>query len=346
MKNESLLIRQGGDVPYTGIKGVGHYVPGDPIDNTELKRLTGVEFDAEKIEQKIGIRRRHIAHLRNTGETTADFATNAALEAIEDAGIDPQEVAYFIVGTDTPEYISPSTGILVQGRIQGGQKFTGSFDVDSSCAGFVTAYDVGARMLAGDNEAAYAVVVGVYNMPGYVREGDAFGYSIFADGAAAVVLEKREEPGYIGSQFVTDGTQWNYIGVYAGGTRMPITHERLDNGEYGLQLLQRLPGDRNVKLWPPLVRHLLEKTGTDIAELDHVIFTQINRSVIEEVMGILELPMEKTTTVMDKYGYTGSACVPMAFYDAVKAGRIKRGDTVMFVASGAGLAVGSNLFIY
>jgi 3-oxoacyl-[acyl-carrier-protein] synthase-3 len=138
----------------------------------------------------------------------------------------------------------------------------------------------------------------------------------------------------------------NFIGVYAGGTRVPITRERLDSGEYGLQLLQRLPGDRNVKLWPPLVRHLLQKTGTDIGELDHVLFTQINRSVIEQVMEILELPMEKTTTVMDRYGYTGSACVPMAFYEAVKSGRIKRGDTVMFVASGAGLAVGSNLFVY
>jgi 3-oxoacyl-[acyl-carrier-protein] synthase-3 len=345
MNNESLLIK-GGGVTYTGIKGLGLYAPGESIDNEELKRLTGVEFDAEKIEQKIGIKKRHMAKLRGTGETTADFATYAAREAIEDAGIDPQEVSYFVVGTDTPEYISPSTAILVQGRLQEGQRYTGSFDVDSSCAGFVTAYDAGARMLAGDPEAKYAVVAGVYNMPAYVREGDAFGYSIFADGAAAVVLEKRQEPGYLGSQFVTDGTQWNFIGVYAGGTRMPVTHERLDSGEYGLQLLQRLPGDRNVKLWPPLVRHLLQKTGVQLSELDHIIFTQINRSVIEQVMEILELPMEKTTTVMDKYGYTGSACVPMAFYEAVKAGRIKRGDTVMFVASGAGLAVGSNLFVY
>ena len=331
---------------HTGIKGLGLYVPGEPIDNTELQRLAGIEFNVDKIENKIGIKRRHIAKLRNTGETTADFASNAAQEAIEDAGIDPQEVSYFIVGTDTPEYISPSTAMLVQGRIQGGQKYTGSFDIGSSCAGFVTAYDAASRMLAGDPEARYAVVVGVYNMPAYVRDGDAFGYSIFSDGAAAFVLEKRDTQSYLGSQFVTDGTQWDYVGVYAGGTRMPVTHKRLEEGEYGLQLLQRLPGDRNVKLWPPLVKHLLQKTGVELSDVDHLIFTQINRSVIEQVMDILELPMEKTTTVMDKYGYTGSACVPMAFYDAVKAGRIKRGDTVMFVASGAGLAVGSNLFVY
>ncbi|MFO7730093.1 MAG: ketoacyl-ACP synthase III [Spirochaetia bacterium] len=331
---------------HTGIKGLGLYVPGEPIDNTELQRLAGIEFNVDKIENKIGIKNRHIAKLRDTGETTADFATNAAREALKDAGIDPQEVSYFIVGTDTPEYISPATAMLVQGRIQGGQKYTGSFDIGSSCAGFVTAYDAASRMLAGDSEARYAVVIGVYNMPAYVRDGDAFGYSIFSDGAAAFVLEKRETQGYLGSQFITDGTQWDYVGVYAGGTRNPVTHKRLEDGEYGLQLLQRLPGDRNVKLWPPLVKHLLHKTGVELSAVDHLIFTQINRSVIEQVMNILELPMEKTTTVMDKYGYTGSACVPMAFYEAVKAGRIKRGDIVLFVASGAGLAVGSNLFVY
>ncbi|MCF7929402.1 MAG: ketoacyl-ACP synthase III [Spirochaetales bacterium] len=329
-----------------GIKGIGLYVPGKPIDNAEIKQLAGVEFNSQKIEEKIGIQKRHIAKLRGIDETTADFAAAAAGEAIEDAGIDPNEVGYFIVGTDTPEYISPSTAILLQGRLQGRQMNTCSFDVDSSCAGFVTAYDAGARMLAGDPTAEYAVVVGAYNMPAYVRDGDSFGYSIFADGAAAVVLEKRPEKGYLGSRFITDGTQWNYIGVYAGGTRTPITHRRLDEGEYGLQLLQRLPGERNVKLWPPLVRDVLKTTDVDLSELDHVIFTQINRSVIEQVMDILDIPMDKTTTVMDKYGYTGSACVPMAFYDSVKTGRIRRGDTVMFVASGAGLAVGSNIFIY
>jgi 3-oxoacyl-[acyl-carrier-protein] synthase-3 len=334
-----------------GVKGIGLYAPGDPIDNEELQRLTGINLEEQKLnrerlEQKVGIYKRHMARLRGIDETTADFATKAAEEAIENAGIDPMKVDYFIVGSDTPEYISPATAILVQGRIQKEQRFTGSFDVSTSCAGFVTAYDVAARMLAGDPEAEYAVVIGVYNMPAYIRDGDAFGFSIFADGAAAYVLEKRDAKGYIGSQFVTDGTEWNYLGVYAGGTRKPVTHERLDRGEYGLQLLQRLPGDRNVNLWPPLVKHLLQKTGTDISELDHVLFTQINRSVIEEVMRLLELPMEKTTTIMDKYGYTGSACVPMAFYEAVRSGRIKRGDMVMLVASGAGFTVGSNLFVY
>jgi 3-oxoacyl-[acyl-carrier-protein] synthase-3 len=268
-------------------------------------------------------------------------------------------VGLFVVGTDTPEYISPSTAVLIQGRIQGGQHAAASFDVNTSCAGFVTSLDVAARMLGSTPHLRYAVVVGVYNMPRYVREGDAFGYSIFADGAGAVLLERVDGPDtstpgdhaaraseYTDSEFVTDGTQWDFVGVYAGGTRTPVTHELLEAGTYGLENLKRLPGDRNIKLWPPLVRSLMSRNGLRESDVDHIIFTQINRSVITEVMSILELPMEKTTTIMDRYGYTGSGCVPMAFYHAVKEGRVQRGDRVVLVASGAGLSVGANLLTY
>ncbi len=330
-----------------GIVGTGLYVPGESIDNEELKRLAGVDFDEIKLREKIGIERRHIAHLRGIDETTADFAERAAREAISAAGIRAEEVGLVVVGTDTPEYISPATAIVVQGRLQSAQRSVCSFDVGASCAGFVTAFDAAARIVGSDPEIRYGVVIGVYNMPRYVREGDSFGYSIFADGAAAVVIAKREgADGYLGGQFVTDGTQWDYVGVYSGGTRRPVTREVLDSEQYGLQLLKPLPGNRNVELWPPIVRALLAKIGASIESVGHILFTQINRSVIYEVMNILGLPRERTTTIMDRYGYTGSACVPMALHHALREGRIRRGDLVVSIASGAGLAVGANAFIY
>jgi len=331
------------------IRGVGLYVPGDAIDNPELSRLAGVEFDVERLEEKIGIRRRHIARLRGSLESTADFATRAAELALSDAGVDAEGIGLFIVGTDTPEFISPSTAIVVQGRLQRCERYAGAFDINASCASFTIAFDTAARILASDPTIAFAVVVGAYNMPAYLRDGDGFGYSIFADGAAAIVLERTDGADgsrYLDGQLLTDGTQWDFIGVYAGGTRRPVTSERLAAGEYGLQLLKPLPGQRNVQLWPPMVKRLLAKAGRDIGEIDHILFTQINRSVILKVLAILGLSEEKTTTIMDRYGYTGSACIPMAFYHAVRKGRIKRGDLVMFVASGAGLAVGANLFVY
>lgn len=325
------------------IAGTGIYAPGEPIDNTALKAMTGIEFDTKKHEEKLGIKRRHIARLSGVDETTADFAEKASRMALENAHVDPMDVGLFIVATDTPEFISPATGILLQGRLQKGEREACAFDVGASCASFVTALDMAARAVATDPALRYAIVVGVYNMPAYVRDGDSFGWSIFADGAGAVVL-KREEGGpsmYIDGVFRADGTQWNYVGVYAGGTRKPVTKELLDAGTYGLELLQRLPGDRNVKLWPPLVLRLLEKTGIPQKSVAHYFFTQINRSVIVEVMSVLGEPMEKTTTIMDKYGYTGSACVPMALHEAIVAGKVKKGDVVILVASGAGLAVGA-----
>lgn len=331
------------------IAGTGIYAPGAPIDNGELKRLAGVEFDTERLEAKVGIRTRHVARLRGIDETTADFAERAARAAIADAGVDPMDVGLFVVGTDTPEYVSPATAILVQGRIQGGQRDAGAFDVGASCASFVTALDAAALMVAGDPSLNYAVVVGVYDMPAHIRPGDAFGWSIFADGAGAVLLERVPDghpSGYITGKLVADGTQWDYIGVYAGGTRKPVTRELLDAGTWGLELLRNLPGDRNLKLWPPIVRALCDKGGVPLDGVGAFVFTQINRSVIEEVMGVLGRPLALAPMVMDRYGYTGSGCVPMAFHHAVRDGRVKRGDTVVFCASGAGFAVGANLFVY
>ncbi len=331
------------------IIGTGLYVPGAAIANSELWQLIGAEFDQGKLEEKLGIFRRHNATLRGLKEFTTDFATEAAKAAIARAGIDPMQVSLFIVGTDTPQYLSPGSAVVVQGRLQGGQMLTGCFDVNASCAGFTTSLDIAAKMIACDANLKYAVVVGVYNMPAFVRPGDAFGHAIFADGAGAVVLQRtddRDNSGYLAGQLMADGTQWDFIGLYAGGSKFPITHERLDRGEYGLQNLKPLPGDRNVKLWPNVAKQLVAKAGLRIEDVDHILFSQINRSVIEEVMNLLALPLQRTTTVMDRYGYTGSGSVPMALHHAVENGKIKEGDTVMLIASGAGFFVGANLFRY
>ena len=330
------------------ILGTGLYAPGKSISNSELVELTGLEFKLDKVENKLGVFSRHMAHLRGIPETTADFATNAALKAIADAGLTGDDIGLFIVGTDTPEYISPATSILVQGRIQKQETWASTFDVSASCASFTIGFDNAARIMATDPTIKYAVVIGVYNMPAYLRADDAFGYSLFADGAGAVVLGRTDgiDSNYIGSQLLTDGTQFDFIGVYAGGTKMPVTKEILDTNQQGLLSLQPMPGDRNVRLWPMVVNKLLDKYELKVEDIDHFIFTQINHSVITEVMEILGVPMTKTITIMDRYGYTGSGCVPMAFHHAVTEGRVKRGDRVLFMASGAGLAVGSNLFVY
>lgn len=329
------------------ILATGSYFPGSPIDNDELMKITSISFDKDKIENIIGIKKRYIARLRNIDETTADFAEKASLEAIKNAKIDKDEIDLIIVGTDTPEFISPATSILLQGRLQNTQKNTLVFDVGASCASFVTAFDTAVRIMKCNINIRKALIVGVYNMTKYIRDDDAFGWSIFADGAGAFILgDSTSDSDYIEGEFLSDGTQWNYIGVYAGGTRKTITKEILESKSYGLELLQRLPPDRNIKLWPPIVESLCKKAHIKLEEIDYFVFTQINKSVIIEVMNILGQPIDKAIIAMDKFGYTGSACIPTAFHEAIKEGKIKRGNKILFCASGAGFAVGANIFIY
>ncbi len=330
------------------IVATGLYAPGKPIGNEELKKLAGIEFDHEKIENKIGIKQRHIAHLRNLDETTADFVTKSAEDALKNADLSAEDVGLFIVATDTPEYITPATAIIQQGRLQKGEKWSMSFDVSASCASFTMAFDTASRILASNPEIQYALITGVYNMPAFIRPGDKFSYPIFADGAASFILTKDDsgQSGYIGNQMLTDGTQFDFIGIYAGGSKMPVTKEVLEEGKNGLLSLKPMPGDRNVRLWPMVVEKLLAEYNVKTDEIDHYIFTQINRSVIIKVMEAIRQPVEKAMMIMDKYGYTGSGCVPMALHEGVKAGKIKRGDKVLFMASGAGLSVGSNLLVY
>lgn len=329
------------------IHGTGLYVPGPPLSHRDVMEKTGIEFDAEKVTAKLGIETRHIAHLSGIDETTADFAEKAGRAALDNAGVSAEEVGLFVVGTDTPEFVSPATAIVVQGRLQGGQRFSGSYDVGASCSSFVSALKSASDALTADPSIGYALVVGVYNMPAFFRPDDSFGYSIFADGAGAWLIGPDEgDSEMIATQMLTDGTQWDYIGVYSGGTKQPVTPERIASGKYGLELLQRLPGDRNVKLWPEVLSFLMKKAGMEREGADHYLFTQINLAVIKEVMGIIGESMDRTTCVMNRYGYTGSACIPMAFHHAVTEGRVNRGDSVMIMASGAGLAVSSALFRY
>lgn len=330
------------------IVATGLYAPGEPIGNEELKQLAGIEFNHEKIEEKIGIKQRHIAHLRNLQETTADFVTKSAEDALKNGGLSADDISLFIVATDTPEYVTPATAIIQQGRLQKGEKWSMSFDVSASCASFTMAFDAASRILANNPKIKYALVTGVYNMPAFIRPGDKFSYPLFADGAASFILSKDDtgKSAYIGNQMLTDGTQFDYIGIYAGGSKMPVTKEVLEEEKNGLLSLKPMPGDRNVRLWPMVVEKLLTEYSVKAEEIDHYIFTQINRSVIIQVMEAINQPIEKAMMIMDKYGYTGSGCVPMALHEGVKSGKIKRGDKVLFMASGAGLSVGSNLVVY
>lgn len=325
-------------MPNAKIIGTGRYVPKNLITNEELERIIGEPLKPS-LEAKLGIKQRYIT---GDDESTVDLATNAGLKAIGNAGIKAEDIDLVIVATDTPEYISPATSAVVQGRLKAIN--AGTFDLNASCAGFVSALDVASRMITSGGY-SNILVIGVYNMTKFVDKTDVNVFPIFADGAGAVVLSGSEEDGgFKASKLIADGTQYDFLGIYAGGTKLPITKERIDRKEHLLQFLKPLPPDRNIQLWPPLIKDVLAKINLEYQDIDHIIFTQINKSVIEEVMRIIDLPMSKTTTIMEQYGYTGSGCVPMALDVAIEQGKIKKGDTVVFVASGVGFNVAATVF--
>ena len=218
----------------------------------------------------------------------------------------------------------------------------------------MTALDVAWKYLAADERYRRVLVVGAYAMSKFVDYHDKKTATIFADGAGAVVVEASPRPGILASELYADGRLAPGMGIFAGGTAEPITQAVLDAGVRNrLRFIQKYPAAVNEEGWPRMVRSVLGRVGrreTSTTPRDSLgretdvslwLWTQVNLSTIRTVMAALGQPMEKAHTIMHKWGYTGSACLPMALDDAVRAGRLTEGDLVMLTASGAGLAMGS-----
>jgi 3-oxoacyl-[acyl-carrier-protein] synthase-3 len=241
------------------------------------------------------------------------------------------------LATDTPEYMSPATSVVVQHRL--GARNAGTFDLNSACAGFVTALDTASKFIIADDSYKKVLVIGAYAMSKYLDWTDKKTATIFADGAGAVVLEaSHKEPGLLASKLVADGSFHKHMGIYAGGTQMPITKEVLGEGRWTkVRFAQKYPPEVNIEGWPAIVHDVLKKSDLKLSDVDLFLFTQVNLNTIKEVMRLMEVPMDRTHTIMEKWGYTGSACIPMVLDDAVLEGKLKQGQVVVMCASGGGL---------
>ena len=318
------------------ITGTGSFVPARVLANAELSAMLGEDVDPF-VRETLGIRERHWCA---PDQSTADLAEEAARAALADAGLAPEDVDLLIVSTDTPEYVSPATSSVLHGRL-GLPARTGTFDINSACAGFATALDAAWKYIRADERYERVLVVAVYAMSKFLDPRDKKTVTIFADGSGAVVLERSDEPGILASELYADGSLAPGMGVFAGGTAEPITVDVLNAGVRNrLRFVTKYPKEVNEEGWPRIARSVLERIGKTVEDVDLWLWTQVNRSTIEVVMDRLGQPMSKAHTVMDKWGYTGSACLPMALDDAVKAGRLHPGDLVLLTGSGAGLSMG------
>jgi 3-oxoacyl-[acyl-carrier-protein] synthase III len=318
---------------YARITGTGSYVPAKVLTNDDLSRMVGEDVN-EFVSQVLGIEERHVCA---DDESTADLATEAARKALSAASVNAEDLDLIVLATDTPEYISPATSVVVQHRL--GASNAGTFDLNSACAGFVTALDTASKYIIADDVYKNVLVIGAYAMSKFVDWTEKKTATIFADGAGAVVLQaSADAPGFLASKLVADGSFHDHMGIYAGGTRMPVTEEVLQEGVWAkLRFAKKYPSEVNTEGWPAIVRDVLMKCSLTLDDVALFLFTQVNLSTIKEVMAKLDLPMSRTHTVMGKWGYTGSACIPMVLDDAVREGKLKRGDNVVMCASGGGL---------
>ena len=318
---------------FANIISTGVYVPEKIVTNDDLSRILGEDIN-EFVTQVLGIHERHVCA---DNESTADLATNASRQALEAAQLDPSELDLIVLATDTPEQLSPATSVVVQHRL--GAVNAGTFDVNSACAGFVTALDTASKFIIADPAYRNVLVVGAYAMSKYLDWHDKKTATIFADGAGALVLQARDDrPGFLAGKLHADGSFHDYMGIYAGGTRLPITNQVIDEGIWTkVRFAKKYPAEVNNEGWPVIIEQVLAKSRLKLSDVKLFLFTQVNLSTIKAVMAKFELPMERTHTIMHKWGYTGSACIPMVLHDAVSAGKLTRGDNVIMCASGGGL---------
>ena len=318
------------------ITGTGSYAPLRIVTNAELSAILGEDI-GPFVAGTLGIHERRWCA---ANESTADLAEHAARRALEAAGLTADDVDLLVVATDTPEFISPATASVLHGRLSTTR--AGTFDVNAGCAGFVTAMDIAWKYLRADERYRRILVVGAYAMSKYLDLMDKKTVTIFADGAGAAVVEASDTPGILASELFADGRYCNGMGIFAGGTRTPITSEVLAAGVHNrLRFVKKYPAALNEEGWPRIVRSVLERSGHRVEDVDCWLWTQVNRATIEQVMQTLGVPMTRAHTIMHKWGYTGSACLPMALDDAVRSGRIQDGQLLVFTGSGAGLAMGS-----
>lgn len=322
------------------ILSAGMAVPERVLPNSYFNDLLGEDVDSW-LRENVEIYERRWC---DENESTADLSVRAAREALSGAGIRASDLDLIIIATDTPEYISPSTASVVQYRL--GANKAGTFDINTACAGFVTGLDVAARYIRSDPKYRYVLVIGVYAMSKYLDLQDKKTVTLFADGAGAVVVgaEENTDRGFQTSILMTEGQYHDWMGIYAGGARQPVNEAVLQRKDHLLKFVKKFPKELNPEKWSQMIRTMADDLRISPQDVDFFLFTQININSIRQTLDNFGIPYEKTHTIMHYYGYTGSACIPMALTESLEKKKIKAGDLVFLISSGGGLAFAGAAF--
>jgi 3-oxoacyl-[acyl-carrier-protein] synthase III len=319
------------------IAGLSTYVPPRVLTNKDLEQL--VETSDEWILQRTGIRERHVV---DPGVATSDLAKEAALGALAQAGIPAEQLGFIVVGTTTPDTIFPSTACLVQTKI--GASHAWGFDLGAACSGFTYALTAGMQMVAtGAHD--YALVIGADVMSSIIDYTDRATCVLFGDGAGAVVLAPAddEEPAIIDFAHEIDGSGGPSLCMPAGGSRMPASKETVEQRLHYVKQDGQAVFKFAVRKTEEICRRVLERSGIDASEIDLFVSHQANRRIITAAADRLGLPESKVIINLEMYGNTTAGTIPLALADAIRQGRLKKGDLVLLASVGAGFTVGGVL---
>lgn len=319
------------------IIGTGLYAPERVVSNEYFNELYGEDVDSFLRGRRNIKERRYAAE----DQATSDLAVEAARLALQNADVDASEVDLIVISTDTPDYLSPSTAAVVQNKL--GATRAATFDLNTACAGFVTALDTARKFVEADPQYEHVLVIGAYLMSRFIDYDQKNIASLFADGAGAAVLRATDAPGILASRLKSDGQYCEYMGIYTGGAAAPISSNVSGDGaaerEQKLEFRKKFPDGFNPDHWTTLVRELCDTLDVTPGEVDRYFFTQINVESIRETLDRLDLSPQKAHNVMDRFGYTGNACIAMALADADSQGLLNDGDLVFLIASGGGAAI-------
>lgn len=317
---------------YARIAGTGGYLPERVVTNKDLEAM--VDTTDEWIRERSGIKRRHIAA---DGETTSDMAVVAARRAIEAAGITSNDIDLIILATTTPDKVFPSTACIVQRRLE--IKTIPAFDVQAACSGFIYAFDIANRFIKTDG-ARNVLIIGSETYSRILDWTDRATCVLFGDGAGAVVLQADPEAGVISTHIHSDGEFEELLHVPAGISSGYATVRR--EAAY-IQMKGHEVFRKAVSTLGKIARKTLADNNIDKDEIDWLVPHQANLRIITAAAKKLGLPMERVIVTVDEHANTSSASIPLALDVAVRDGRIKRGDLLLFEAFGAGFTWGSAL---
>jgi 3-oxoacyl-[acyl-carrier-protein] synthase-3 len=320
---------------HTTIAGVGSRLPDRVVPNSFFESI--VDTSDEWIRERTGIGRRHFAA---DGEATSDLAVDAVLQALDTAGVAPEQVDLIICATLTPDTPIPAAGVWVQHKLG---LACPAFDLNAACAGFSYGISTGAAFVE-SGQAETVVVIGAEVLSRVLDLTDRSTCVLFGDGAGAVVLRPSDSPGLIGSVLGADGSAAEILIIPAGGSRTPASAETVAAGDHTI----RMPAGREVFKRAVVemanaCRQLLEKSGSTPDDVDVLIPHQANARIMVAVADRLGIPMERAVVDVEEVGNTSAASIPIALDRAWRGGRVREGDLILLTSFGAGLAWGANL---